>query len=87
MAEKKEKSSSKKAKLEHMLVPEHQKITEEEKQELFEYHNITIKDLPKILITDPAIKHLDVKENDVVRIIRNSSTAGKSIFYRGVVSE
>ena len=74
-------------KVAHTFVPEHTKITEKEKEEIFKYHNITIKELPKILISDPAIRHLAVKENDVIKITRKSPTAGKSEFYRGVIHE
>lgn len=81
------KNSKEKTKIQHQLVPEHKKLSEEKKTELLEYHKITTKQLPKILITDPAIKHLDVKENDVIEITRHSPTAGKTTFYRGVVSE
>ncbi len=88
MTEKQKNSKeSKKEPVEHVLVPKHEKISEKEKKELFEFHQIEMKDLPKILITDPGIKHLSPKENDVIKITRNSSTAGKAIFYRGVVSE
>lgn len=73
--------------LKHSLIPLHEKITEKEIKELFEYHNITMKELPKILKNDPAIRHLEPKENDVIKITRNSLTAGKSIFYRGVINE
>lgn len=85
MADKKD--TKKITKIQHQLVPEHEKISDEEKAELLEYHNITTKQLPKILITDPAIKHLQPKENDVIKITRNSPTAGQITFYRGVVSE
>ncbi len=71
----------------HILVPQHLKLSDKEKKELFEKHSITQLQLPKILNTDPAIAHLDVKEGDVIKIIRNSQTAGKSAFYRGVVNE
>jgi DNA-directed RNA polymerase subunit H len=73
--------------VEHTLVPLHTKLTDKEAQELLKQHNITIKELPKIFIDDPAIRHLEVKENDIVKIIRVSPTAGKSIFYRGVIDE
>lgn len=72
---------------EHVLVPKHTKLTNEEKEKLFEKYNITTRELPKILITDPAIKNLDPKLGDVIRIERKSLTAGKSIFYRGVTNE
>jgi DNA-directed RNA polymerase subunit H len=81
------RSTGNKLIVEHTLVPMHSKLSEKETKELFELHNITIKELPKIFIDDPAIRHLDVKENDVIKIIRNSPTAGKTVFYRGVIDE
>ncbi len=73
--------------VEHILVPIHTKLSEKEAQELLKFHNITIKELPKIYIDDPAIRHLDVKENDIIKIVRDSPTSGKSVFYRGVIDE
>lgn len=70
----------------HILVPKHTKITEKEKKELFEKYSITLKEFPKILITDSAIQELNVKEGDIIRIERKSSTAGTSFFYRRVVN-
>ena len=74
-------------KIEHFLIPEHIKLSENEKQALFDHYNITIKELPKILVSDAAIKHLEPVENDVIKIVRKSNTAGNSVFYRGVVNE
>jgi DNA-directed RNA polymerase subunit H (RpoH/RPB5) len=71
----------------HVLIPSHVKISEKEKEELFKRYNITTRELPKIDRNDPAIAHLDVKENDVIRIDRKSPTAGTSVFYRGVINE
>ena len=79
--------STSKERVQHMLVPEHLKVSEKEKEELFKAFNITNKELPKIFITDPAVRHLDVKENDIVKVIRIGTTGGKSIFYRGVINE
>jgi len=72
---------------EHILVPKHSILSEKEKEALFEKYHITIKELPKILLTDPAIKPLKPKLGDVIKIERASPTAGKSIFYRGVINE
>ncbi|MBU4242327.1 MAG: DNA-directed RNA polymerase subunit H, partial [Nanoarchaeota archaeon] len=41
--------------------------------------------LPKISKNDPAIKELEVKKGDLIKIERKSPTIGKSIFYRVVV--
>jgi len=70
----------------HILVPKHIKITEKEKKELFERYNLRFVDLPKILKNDPAIKDLNVKVGDVIKIIRKSPTAGEAVFYRGVIN-
>jgi len=69
-----------------MLVPEHSKLTKKEIQELLEKYNLSLNDLPKILSTDPAIEKLNAKESDVIKIIRDSPTAGKSIYYRVVIN-
>ena len=71
----------------HVLMPEHIKLSEKEKKELFEEYNISPKELPKIKKDDPAIARLNVKVGDVIKIIRTSPTAGETVFYRGVISE
>ena len=43
--------------------------------------------LPKILITDPAVKALGAKIGDITKITRNSEIAGTVVSYRLVVSE
>ena len=78
---------TKKEPLKHVLIPIHTKLSDKEKTALFEKYHITIRELPKIQAADPAIAHLDVKENDVIRIDRKSTTAGNAVFYRGVINE
>ncbi len=68
----------------HLLVPKHIKLSEKDKDKLLEKYNISVTQLPKILQKDPAIKDLKLKQGDVVKIIRKSSTAGETEFYRGV---
>jgi hypothetical protein len=41
--------------------------------------------LPKIYHDDPAVKEIGAKINDVIRIVRNSQTAGRAEAYRQVV--
>jgi DNA-directed RNA polymerase subunit H len=69
----------------HILVPKHEIISESEKEELLKKYGITLRQLPRILLNDPAIKHLNPKVGDVVRIIRKSPTAGEVEYYRVVV--
>jgi DNA-directed RNA polymerase subunit H len=69
----------------HILVPKHEKCSEAEKKNILHKHNIELKDLPKISINDAGLYNLDLKPGDLVKITRQSSTAGKSIFYRVVI--
>ena len=75
-----------KEKITHILVPSHTKISEKEKAELLKKYSIRMQELPKILIDDPSIQHLDVKEGDVIKISRKSRTSGETVYYRGVTS-
>ena len=70
----------------HILVPKHVKATEKDKKELFVKHGVSIENLPKIYKSDPAIADLDVQEYDIIKIVRNSPTAGTTTFYRRVVN-
>jgi DNA-directed RNA polymerase subunit H len=91
------KNSSKKAKqkpakieidiTKHELVPKHILLSEEEKKKLLKELGIKLSDLPRIKVSDPAIKHLNPKPGDIVKIIRKSPTAGEYIYYRVVVED
>ncbi|MEM7822908.1 MAG: DNA-directed RNA polymerase subunit H [Candidatus Aenigmatarchaeota archaeon] len=70
---------------EHILVPRHEILSEEEKKQLLERLMVTEAGLPKIFVDDPAIKHLKPKIGSVVKITRNSPTAGQAVYYRVVV--
>ncbi len=83
----KESKTSKVDVSKHYLVPKHVKLNEKEKQELLEKYSITVKELPKILRKDPAIVHINAAVGDVIKITRDSPTAIKADFYRGVVDE
>ncbi len=73
--------------LDHNLVPEHTIASDEEIEELIETHDIDLKNIPKVLKTDPVVKELDAETGDVLRIVRKSPTAGKSLTYRLVIDE
>lgn len=68
----------------HVLVPKHSKVSDKERKEVLEQYAITLRELPKINSTDPALDGLDVQEGDIIKIVRNSQSAGESIFYRRV---
>jgi len=67
---------------EHELVPKHILLTQDEKNELMKRYKIQKNQLPKILVSDPVARYLGLRRGDVVKIIRNSETAGKYITYR-----
>jgi DNA-directed RNA polymerase subunit H len=73
--------------LNHELVPEHIILKENEKKEVLEKFKIVPQNLPKILLSDPAVKAINAKEGDVLKIVRKSKTAGTSIYYRVVVKK
>ncbi|MFW5990866.1 MAG: DNA-directed RNA polymerase subunit H [Candidatus Nanoarchaeia archaeon] len=73
--------------LKHELVPKHTKLNQKEKKALLEKYNMTLANLPKISVNDPAIASLNVKGGDIIKIERESLTAGKTVYYRGVTSE
>lgn len=69
----------------HILVPKHEILSEEEKEELLRTLGIRPEQLPKIRVDDPIAKEIGAKVGDIVRIIRESPTAGVSVAYRYVV--
>lgn len=71
----------------HVRVPEHEVLTSEEREELLEELDIKEEQLPKIYDTDPVVKELGASVGDVLKIKRNSPTAGKALYYRLVIEE
>jgi len=68
----------------HYLIPKHSIVKEEEVPALLEKLNAPRDKLPVILKSDPAIKKLKPKKGDIIRIERNSDTAGRAVYYRVV---
>ena len=68
----------------HVLVPKHEALGKEEADELLLRFNISKRQMPLMSSKDSAIKDLNLKRGDIVKITRNSMTASKSIFYRVV---
>jgi DNA-directed RNA polymerases I, II, and III subunit RPABC1 len=67
----------------HEMVPKHDIIEEDEKQELIKNLQITDVDkLPSIKKNDPVAKYYGMKEGDICKITRKSETAGNYISYR-----
>jgi len=47
--------------------------------------DIAAPQLPKIHVNDPAAKEIGAKAGDIIKIVRKSTTARQSIFYRLVI--
>ena len=69
----------------HFLVPEHMIMPPEKADELLEKLGITKKMMPKIPKNDAALKELKPVKGDIIKIIRESPTAGKTVYYRVVL--
>lgn len=68
--------------LEHKLVPKHEIMSSSEVKKEFENTDFEISNLPKISINDPVVKAIGAKPNNILRITRNSQTAGTFVTYR-----
>lgn len=66
----------------HMLVPKHEIMTDEEISNEFSNLDYSFKNLPKIKVDDPVAESIGAKPGDVLRITRESQTAGVFVTYR-----
>lgn len=69
----------------HELVPEHTPLSEEELKDVLHAHALELAQLPRILSTDPVARYYGLERGQVVRIERNSMSAGRYVTYRQVV--
>ncbi len=86
-SKKSQKKSTKKVKVkikynpaENFMVPKHEILSEEEKEELVKRYG-SLDYFPMILTTDPIVESIGAKEGDVIRIHRE-----EGYYYRRVVS-
>ncbi|KAL7674910.1 hypothetical protein ACOME3_001181 [Neoechinorhynchus agilis] len=70
---------------EHELVPVHVVLSEEEKQSVLSKYMVRENQLPRMLTSDPVARYFGLQRGVLVRIIRNSETAGRYVTYRLVV--
>ncbi len=69
----------------HILVPKHILLSDEEAEEVLKTLGVKKEQLPKIRADDPVAKEIGAKPGQIVKIIRESPTAGKSVAYRLVI--
>ena len=69
----------------HELVPKHLIASDEEKTKVLKKYMVKPAQLPKMLASDPMARYLGLKKGQMVRILRNSQTAGLHVVYRIVI--
>jgi len=69
----------------HVLVPVHQILTREEREELLKKYKVQPYQLPQVRASDPIAKAIGARPGDILRIVRDSATAGEYHSYRYVV--
>jgi DNA-directed RNA polymerase subunit H (RpoH/RPB5) len=69
----------------HEFVSKHELLTPEEKEQFLKDCKVQPYQLPRINAQDPAIIAVGGNPGDIVRVIRNSKTAGRYVAYRYIV--
>lgn len=68
----------------HILQPKHTKLKTSDIEELMKRYNVSLSQLPKIKLEDPALPK-DCKVGDIIKIERKGENEKVEIFYRVVV--
>jgi DNA-directed RNA polymerase subunit H (RpoH/RPB5) len=71
--------------VDHILVPKHIVLTQEESKLVLETYNAKKKDMPLISSTDPIARYYNMKSDDICKIERPSVMTCTTPFYRIVV--
>lgn len=71
--------------LEHKSVPQHILLSENETAKVLKEYDIVKEQLPKIKSTDPVAVEIGAEVGDVIKVIRESQTAGEGLFFRLVI--
>jgi len=69
----------------HEVVPHHNKLTSKEIRSFLLDYQISKHQIPKILESDPAVKAIQAKPGDVLRIVRNPMLGEQGAYYRVVI--
>ena len=70
----------------HELVPEHEILPLEEALKVLRELGVKPEQLPYLRASDPVAREIGAKPGDIVKIVRNSPTAGRIVVYRYVIA-
>jgi DNA-directed RNA polymerase subunit H len=73
--------------IDHFMVPKHEILSQKEIKVLKEQYKTELNKFPKIFVSDPAIKNINAKVGDIIKITRYSPTANTTIYYRQVIEK
>ena len=71
--------------IDHISVPKHEILSQQETDEIIESYNTRKRDMPKIFSSDPIARYYDMQIGQICRILRPSETSGLVPFYRLVI--
>ncbi len=69
----------------HELVPQHFKLKTKDIKSFLTRYQIEKHQIPKILETDPAVKAIQAKPGDIIRIVRNPEMGEDGAYYRVII--
>lgn len=69
----------------HEMVPDHVIAEDTEVQMILDHYGINKTHLPRIQVRDPAARVLGARPGQIIRVERESPTAGKTFYYRLVI--
>jgi len=67
------------------MVPHHEVLSESDAKAVLQKYSIDKEDLPKIRVDDPAAQAVGAQVGDILKITRESPTAGTFVAYRLVI--
>lgn len=66
------------------MVPWHEIVPAEEREQIFKKYGLTADRLPQLVRDDAIVQEIGAQPGDLIRIFRKSPTAGETVYYRVV---